>query len=73
MPRIKFLEDFTYKPLQQQTFLYKKGDVLLVKEEIASLAINAGKAILSEVPTPPAGINETIKRFPRRKKVTVKE
>lgn len=69
MPRIKFLKDFEYKPIPQQTYLYKKGDVLLVTQEIANKAISAQKAEYTELKAPPAGISKTIKNFktPRKR------
>lgn len=74
MPRIKFLEDFDYKPLPQQTFTYKKGDVVLVTHEIASKAIAANKAQETEFPAPPSGINTTIGKFKNtRKRKNVEE
>lgn len=72
MPRIKFIEDFAYKPIAQQTYLYKAGDVVLVTQEIANKAINGNKAVLTELPVPPAGINETISKFKNTRKRTVK-
>lgn len=63
MPRIKFLEHFEYKPIPQQTYVYEKGDVALVTQEIANKAIAAGKAEATEFPAPPAGINETLGKF----------
>jgi hypothetical protein len=71
MPRIKFLEDFEYKPIAQQTFLYKKDDVVLVTHEIAEKAIKLGKAENTEFPSDiPAGINNTISKFKNRKRNT---
>lgn len=63
MPRIKFLEDFDYKPIPMQTYSYKKGDVALVTQEIASKAIAANKAELTDFDAPPAGIKDTIGKF----------
>lgn len=68
MPRIKFLEDFDYKPIPQQTYSYKKGDVVLVTQEIANKAIAANKAEVTEFSAPPSGINETIGKFKNTRK-----
>lgn len=68
MPRIKFLEDFDYKPIPQQTYSYKKGDVALVTQEIADKAISANKAEVTEFSAPPSGINETIGKFKNTRK-----
>ena len=68
MTRIKFLHDFDYKPVPQQTYSYKAGDVALVTQEIANKAIKAGKAEPTDFPTPPAGINETLGKFKTNKK-----
>lgn len=72
MPRIRFLEDFDYKPVPQQTFSYKKGDVALVTQEIANKAIAANKAERTNFEAPHAGINATIDKFKntRRKRKT---
>lgn len=69
MPRVKFLEDFEYKPVAQQTFLYKQGDVVLVTNEIAKKAIDSGKAENTKFPTDiPSGINNTISKFKNKKR-----
>lgn len=67
MPRIKFLKDFDYKPVPQQVFAYKKGDVVLVTQEVADKAIAQRKAELTDFPAPPSGIKKTIEKFPNRK------
>ena len=68
MPRVKFLEDFEYKPLPQQTYAYKKGDVVLVTQEIAEKAIGAMKAEVTDFPVPASGIKETISKFKNTRK-----
>lgn len=68
MPRIKFLSDFDYKPIPQQTYSYKKGDVSLVTQDIADKAIKTGKAELTDFPSPPAGISSTITKFKNTRK-----
>ena len=68
MTRIIFLEDFDYKPLPQQTFSYKEGDIAVVKQEIADIAIAEGKAKLTETPAPSSGIKDTIKKFPKQRR-----
>lgn len=75
MPRIIFLQDFDYKPISQQTFSYRKGEICLVTTEIADLALKTNKAKLYDFEGPANGINETIKKFPRksRKKPVVGE
>ncbi len=49
--RVKFLEDFDYKPTPQSTIGYKAGMALTVKRECGEQAIAAGKAELEK----PAG------------------
>lgn len=74
MPRVKFLEDFEYKPVAQQTFLYKKGDVVLVTNEIAKKAIDSGKAENTKFPTDiPSGIKNTISKFKNKKRTANKD
>lgn len=68
MPRIKFLEDFEYKPVPQQTYFYSKGDIALVTQEIANKAISANKAEATDFAAPPSGINETIGKFKNTRK-----
>lgn len=68
MPRIKFLKDFYYKPLPQQTFLYKKDDVVLVTQEIANKAVSSGAAEVTDFPSPPAGITATIQKYRNTRK-----
>lgn len=68
MPRIKFLKDFDYKPIPQQTYSYKKNDVSLVTQVIADKAIREGKAELTDFPTPPSGIKNTINKFKNTRK-----
>lgn len=72
MPRVLFLEDFDYKPHRQQTFSYKKGDVVLVKQEVADLAIEKRKAEVTKLDPPSANIANTIKKFSSKKKAAVK-
>lgn len=72
MPRIKFIEDFAYKPIPQQTYLYKKGDVALVTQEIAKSAIAKGKAEPTDFPAPTASIADTIGKFKNTRKRTSK-
>lgn len=74
MPRVKFLQDFEYKPVPQQTFLYKKGDIVLVTNEIAKKAIDSGKAENTKFPTDiPSGINNTISKFKNKKRNPTKD
>lgn len=74
MPRIKFLEDFDYKPVPQQVYSYKAGNTALVTQDIADKAIAENKAELTDFPTPPSGIKETIDKFPnKRNKKSLKE
>lgn len=68
MPRIKFLQDFTYKPVPQQTYVYNKGDVVLVTQDIANKAISTKKAEATEFVAPPSGINQTISKFKKPRK-----
>lgn len=48
MPRVRFTEDFDYKPTKQVTIGYKAGMEETVKRECADQAIAAKKAV--EVP-----------------------
>ena len=50
MARVKFTEDFDYKPTRQSTVAYKAGMELTVKQECADLAVAAGKAQLLDKP-----------------------
>jgi hypothetical protein len=63
MPRIKFLEDFDYKPIPMQTYSYKKGDVALVTQDIAKKAISQNKAEYTEFKAPSSNIANTISKF----------
>lgn len=73
MPRLKFLKDFDFKPVPQQTFSYKEGDIVLVKQEVADKAIREGKAELTEFSGPSSGIKETIKKYNKKKTPSEKE
>lgn len=73
MPRIKFTDKFSYKFVRQQTFVYGPGDIDLVKQEVADKAIKEGKAVLCTLPAPPAGINNTLKKYSRKKKKSTEE
>jgi hypothetical protein len=73
MPRVRFLENFEYKPMPQQTYVYSKGDVVLVTHEIAKKAIANQKAELTEFNAPPAGVNATISKFKNTRKRNNKE
>jgi hypothetical protein len=46
--RVRFLDDYDYKPSDQVTIGYEKGMQVLVKQDCADQAIAAGKA--EEVP-----------------------
>jgi len=43
MPRVRFLEDFDYKPAPQVTIAYKVGTERTVKRECADRAVALGK------------------------------
>jgi hypothetical protein len=43
--RVRFKENFDYKPTRQSTVAYKAGMELTVKRECAEQAIAAGKAV----------------------------
>ena len=45
MARVRFTDDFDYKPTSQTTVGYRKGMVLTVKRECADQAVAAGKAV----------------------------
>jgi len=67
MPRVIFTENFDYKPAAQQTLSYKAGDVVLLKQDVADIVLDLGKAELTNEPVA-ASINDTIKRFPAKKR-----
>ena len=68
MPRVIFLKDFDYKPVAQQTFSYKEGDVVLVKQDIADIVIEKKFAELTDLRPPSSGVSDTIKKYPNKKK-----
>jgi hypothetical protein len=45
MARVKFTEDFDYKPKSQATIAYLAGMEMTVRRECADAAIAAGKAV----------------------------
>jgi len=45
MARVRFTEDFSYKPVRRITIDYKAGQEVSVKRDCADAAIAAGKAI----------------------------
>ncbi|KAB0538471.1 hypothetical protein HNQ68_002297 [Pseudochrobactrum saccharolyticum] len=45
MARVRFTEDYDYKPTKQTTVAYKAGIEMTVKQECADRAIAAGKAV----------------------------
>lgn len=71
--RVKFTRDFVYKPNAQQTYLYKAGDCVLVTREIEKKAVEGNYAIPTTLPVPPAGISETLKKFPAKRKRKIKQ
>lgn len=73
MPRVRFLENFEYKPVPQQTYFYAKGDVALVTQEIAKKAIDENKAELTEFVAPSAGVDATIRKFKNTRKQNKKQ
>lgn len=54
MTRVRFTQDFDYKPTSQTTIGYKAGMEQTVKRECAEQAIAAGKAEAIPEPTRPA-------------------
>lgn len=44
MPKVRFVEDFDYKPIPSCTIAYRAGMVITVKRDCAAKAIAAGKA-----------------------------
>jgi hypothetical protein len=48
MARVRFTEDFDYKPKSQVTIAYKAGTEKTVRRECADAAIAAGKAVEAE-------------------------
>ncbi|WP_071201832.1 hypothetical protein [Agrobacterium vitis] len=49
--RVRFLEDYDYKPTRQTTIGYKSGMEMTVKKDCGLKAIEAGKAV--EISAPP--------------------
>ncbi len=45
MPRVRFIEDFDYKPTRSTTVAYKSGMECMVKRDCALRAVAAGKAV----------------------------
>lgn len=66
--RVRFIADFDYKPTAQMTIAYRAGDVRLVKRECGERAIALGRAELTDFPTPPAGLAQTIAAGRKRRR-----
>ncbi len=66
--RVRFLADFDYKPTPQVTIGYRAGDVRLVKRECGERAIALGRAELTGLPSPPAGLAQTIAASHKRRR-----
>lgn len=45
MPRVRFTDDFDYRPISRVTIAYRKGTEMTVKRECADKAIKSGKAV----------------------------
>jgi len=45
MARVRFTDDFDYKPTRQVTIAYRAGMELTVKRDCAEKAVAAGKAV----------------------------
>jgi hypothetical protein len=45
MARVRFTEDFDYRPARNVTIAYRAGTERTVKRQCADLAIGAGKAV----------------------------
>jgi len=71
--RVRFLADFDYKPTPQVTIAYRAGDVLLVRRECGERAIELGRAELTALPTPPAGLADRIANASRKRRRRAKE
>lgn len=54
MARVRFTDDFDYKPTPTSTIAYKAGMELTVRRECADQAVAAGKAVDLDVPRKPA-------------------
>jgi hypothetical protein len=65
--RIRFTEDFSFKPEPRVTQVFKKGTVAFVTLACAEKAIAKGKAVATDLPAPPAGIAATIARTARKR------
>ncbi len=50
MARVRFLDDFDYKPTPMSTIAYKAGMEMTVKRECADEAIANGKAVEIDPP-----------------------
>lgn len=50
MARVRFTDDYDYKPTAQSTIAYKKGMELTVRQECADKAMAAGKAVSLDKP-----------------------
>lgn len=68
MTKVRFLADFDYKPKRSVTLAFKAGEERVVPTACAEIAISKQKAVAIDE-AQPAGINETIARQPRRRKV----
>ena len=60
--RVKFLENFDYKPQPQITIAYQKDDVTLVHRACAEQAVAKGKAEYTTLKPPASGIAARIAR-----------
>ena len=50
MPWVRFVQNFDWKPNEKVMFAYRSGSVHLVKQVVAELAIDQGKAVAIERP-----------------------
>jgi len=50
MARVRFTEDYDYKPTAQTTVGYEAGMELTVKQDCADKAVKAGKAVRLDKP-----------------------
>lgn len=58
--RIKFLQDWSFKPHVMQTIIYEAGQTYRLKKEWAEKALSLGVAEETDFPTPKKGVLEDV-------------
>lgn len=61
MARVRFTDDYDYKPTVQSTIAYKAGMEMTVRQECAAAAVAAGKAVLLDKPKRAAPAKRPVK------------